>query len=152
MPNKSNKKIKPHLTPESMLLGAIIGGFIGCVSGGFIFIIFQNYLLPKNEGLFGFGAAMMFITTIFVHSSLCAIMSIAHTNKWQGALMYFCIAFAFLVIPSIIFDRISLTQRALDVGFFLMFSFSCFVSIWLVKDILKISVQLKKDSELKGYR
>jgi hypothetical protein len=151
MLHKSNKKVKPHLTPEDIILGAIAGGFIGCVSGGFIFVVFQNYLLPHNEGLFGFGWIIMFMTAIFIHSSLCAIISAAHTNKWQGAFIYLWIGLAFLFIPSILFSNISLTQRAVEIGFFLLFTFSCFVSIWVVKDILKIGVQSKKDPKLRNH-
>ncbi|MEP6922989.1 MAG: hypothetical protein ABI954_00875 [Pyrinomonadaceae bacterium] len=143
--------VKPHVTPISFILGTIIGGIVGCLIGGATFSVLFIYYLKYSGASPGFGfMGGVAIIWVAILNSICgaAVGGAIPVNKWQGAVGGILIA----IITSFNgIHKFTLLDISFSIGYLSIFGMSCFVCVWLIRDILRIGVKIEDDFDLEEY-
>lgn len=140
---------KPQVTVISFILGTVIGGVVECFIGIVIFTALFSYYLKYSGASPGFGFyGGIAIIWVAILNSICGalVSGVVPVNKWQGAIVGILLIIGLSFGGSI--SRYTVLDISFNIIYFLTSGLSCFVSVWFVRDVLKIGVKIEDDFDL----
>lgn len=142
---------KPQVTVVSFILGTVIGGIVACLVGSVIFAALFSYYLKYSGASPGFGFyGGIAVIWVAILNSICGALvgGMLPVNKWQGAIVGILLTIGLSFGGSISVSRYTVLDISFSISYLLIPGLSCFVSVWLVKDILKIGVKIEDNFDL----